>query len=107
MMFCTVVATLLCLWTGSVTCAGLSGTPFKCGGHLCDGRTEYCDSQVDMCTSCELPCSQTTSDNKRCKQLCPGYSTVRSPPATTAVAAERPILPSDSQPPTAVVIIRE
>ncbi|KAI0236951.1 hypothetical protein LSAT2_012510 [Lamellibrachia satsuma] len=45
----------------------------KCDQELCDAKTEYCDTLIDVCTSCELPCSRTTvSDTNLCKTLCAG-----------------------------------
>ena len=69
------IVLLLCAVSTNLTAAAsvIDRDTVKCDQELCDAKTEYCDPLIDVCTSCELPCSRTTvSDTNLCKTLCAG-----------------------------------
>ena len=69
------VVLLLCVVSTNLTAAAsvINRDTVRCDQELCDAKIEYCDPLIDVCSSCELPCSRTTvSDTNLCKTFCAG-----------------------------------
>ena len=45
----------------------------QCGYVLCNSSYQYCDTRLDDCVHCDIPCPQTTKPTWHCARLCPDY----------------------------------